>query len=78
MIAKGFTQVYRIDFEETFSPVAWFKTVHILVALAALKDWDIKSLNVKTTYLYGALDKEIYMDQPEGQRKAKRERFVTC
>ena len=59
---KGFTQVYRIDFEETFLPVARFETVRILLALAVLEDWDIESLNVKTAYLYGKLDEEIYMD----------------
>ena len=66
LVAKGFTQVYGIDFEETFSPVAWFETVCILLALATLEDWDIESLDVKTTYLYGGLDEKIYMDQPEG------------
>ena len=66
MVAKGFTQVYGIDFEETFSPVAQFETIRILLALAALEDWDIESLDVKTAYLYGELDEEIYMEQPEG------------
>ena len=64
MIAKGFTQVYGIDFEETFSLVACFETVCILLALAALEP-----LNVKTAYLYGELDEEIYMKQPEGYVK---------
>ena len=76
LVAKGFTQVYRIDFKETFSLVAQFETVHILLALAALEDWDIKSLNVKTTYLYGGLDEEIYMDQPGGYIKKGQERKV--
>ena len=69
LVAKGFTQVYGIDFEETFSLVAWFETVCILLALAALEDWDIESLDVKTAYLYGELDEEIYMEQPEGYVK---------
>ena len=51
LVAKGFTQVYGIDFKETFSPIAQFETIHILLALAVLEDWDIKSLNVKTVYL---------------------------
>ena len=76
MVAKGFTQVYGIDFEETFSPVARFETVRILLALAALEDWDIESLDVKTAYLYGDLDEEIYMDQPEGYIKKGQERKV--
>ena len=76
LVAKGFTQVYGIDFKETFSPVAWFETIWILLALAALEEWDIESLNVKTTYLYGKLDEEIYMDQPEGYSKKGQEKKV--
>ena len=76
MVAKGFTQVYGIDFEETFSPVARFETVHILLAPAVLEDWDIESLDVKTAYLYGELDEEIYMDQPKGYIKKDQERKV--
>jgi hypothetical protein len=76
LVAKGFTQVYGIDYEDTFAPVARFETVRILLALAALEDWDIEALNVKTAYLYGSLDEEIYMDQPEGYIKKGQERKV--
>ena len=76
MVAKGFTQVYGIDFKETFSPVARFETIHILLALAALEDWDIESLDVKTVYLYGELGEEIYMDQPGGYIKKGQEKKV--
>ena len=65
-VAKGFTQIFRIDHEETFSPVTRFKTFRLLLSLAALHDWEIKALDVKTTYIFGELDEEIYMDQPEG------------
>jgi len=65
-IAKGFTQVFRIDYEETFSPVARFETFRLLIALAALHDWEIEALDVKTAFFFGELDEEIYLEQPEG------------
>jgi hypothetical protein len=78
LVAKGFTQVYGIDYKDTFTPVAQFETMWILLALATLEDWDIEALNVKTTYLYGLLDEEIYMDQSKGYIKKGQERKVFC
>ncbi|KAI3619346.1 gag-pol polyprotein [Moniliophthora roreri] len=66
LVAKGFSQVEGIDYDELFSPVVRFETVRVLLALAALEDWDIQALDVKTAFLYGELDKEIYMEQPQG------------
>ena len=43
-----------------------FETVQLMVVLATLKNWHITSLDVKTAFLYGELDKELYMEQPEG------------
>ena len=43
-----------------------FETVRLLLALAALEDWDLEALDIKTAFLYGKLDEEIYMEQPEG------------
>ena len=65
-VAKGFTQIFGIDYEETFSPVARFETIRLMFALAALYDWEIEALDVKTAFLFGELDEEIYMEQPEG------------
>jgi hypothetical protein len=48
------------------SPVVQFETVYLILAPAALEGWSISELDVKSAYLYGTLDKEIYMEQPEG------------
>ena len=65
-MAKGFSQIPGIDFEETFSPVARFETVRLLLALSVLEDWEIEALDVKNAFLYGNLEEELYMEQPEG------------
>src|SRR5258708_7449016 len=66
LVTKGFSRIPGIDFEETFSPVAHFETVRLLLALSALEDWEIQAIDVKTAFLYGELDEELYMEQPEG------------
>lgn len=53
-----------------------FETVHILLSLAALEDWDIEALDVKTAFLYGKLEEEIYMEQPEGFEIPGKEHLV--
>ena len=66
LVAKGFTQQYGVDYTETFSPVARFKTLRFLLALAAQADWDMIGLDIKSAYLHGNLEEEIYMELPEG------------
>ena len=76
LVAKGFSQVEGIDYDEVFSPVVRFETVRIMFALAALNSWHISGLDVKTAFLYGKLDEEIYMEQPEGFKIKGQERKV--
>ena len=73
---KGFTQVEGIDFQETFSPVARYEAIRFLLTHAALEDWEIEALDIKTAFLYGELDEEIYMEQPEGFVKKGQEGHV--
>ena len=66
LVAKSFSQIEGIDYEELFSPVVWYKFVRIIFALLTLEQWHMEAVDVKTAFLYGKLDEEIYMQQPEG------------
>ena len=76
VVAKGFTQEHGIDYEETFSPVTRYESIRYLLAHAALEDWEIEAMDVKTVYLYGKLKEEIYMAQTEGFIKSGQEHKV--
>nr|GFA78113.1 retrotransposon protein, putative, Ty1-copia subclass [Tanacetum cinerariifolium] len=62
LVAKGYTQTLRIDYEETFSPVADIRAIRILIAIAAYYDYEIWQMDVKTAFLNGYLNKEVYME----------------
>src|SRR3954449_5119108 len=66
LVAKGYTQTQGIDYEETFSPVAKIQSIRILLAIAAFHDYEIWQMDVKTAFLNGNIDEELYMMQPEG------------
>ncbi|GJX16751.1 putative reverse transcriptase domain-containing protein [Tanacetum coccineum] len=76
LVAKGSTQTYGVDYEETFSPVADIKAIRILIAIAAYYDYDIWQMDVKTAFLNGRLNEDVYMVQPEGFVNPKHPRRV--
>nr|GEW93121.1 hypothetical protein [Tanacetum cinerariifolium] len=67
-VAKGYTQLYGVDYEETFSPVTDIRAIRILIYIytAAFYDYEIWKMDVKTAFLNGYLDEDIYMVQSEG------------
>ena len=65
LVAKGFRQVQGVDYDETFSPVAMLKSVQIMLAIPALYDYEIWLMDVKTAFLNGFLEEELYMMQPD-------------
>nr|GEW36759.1 putative retrotransposon Ty1-copia subclass protein [Tanacetum cinerariifolium] len=67
LVAKGYTQLYGVDYEETFSPVANIRAIRILISIAAYYDYEIWQMDMKRSFLNGYLDEDIYMVQPEGQ-----------
>ncbi|KAK1618948.1 hypothetical protein QYE76_024465 [Lolium multiflorum] len=61
LVAKGFRQIQGVDYDETFSPVAKLKSVRILLAIAAFFDYEIWQMDVKTAFLNGDIEEELYM-----------------
>jgi hypothetical protein len=78
LVAKGLSQVKGIDYNEIFSPMVWFETVQTLVAYATSKNWHISRLDIKTAFLHGELEEELYMEQPEGFKIKGQEHKVMC
>ncbi|WRX16500.1 Reverse transcriptase [Theobroma cacao] len=66
LVAKGFTQRERINYEETFSPVAMLKSIKNLLSIVAHLDYMIWQMDVHTTFLNGDLQERIYVAQPKG------------
>ena len=58
--------LHRVDYDETFSPVAMLKSVRIILAIATYFDYEIWQMDVKTAFLNGNLTEDVYMMQPEG------------
>lgn len=66
LVAKGYTQTYGIDYEETFSPVANISFVHVLISLVVNLDWSLFQLDVKNPFQHGDILEEVCMEQPPG------------
>ena len=65
-MARGFSQLEGINYEETLAPTTRYTTVRSLVSLAASMGWNIHLMDVKTAFLNGTIDEEVYIEQPLG------------
>nr|GFB50411.1 hypothetical protein [Tanacetum cinerariifolium] len=66
LVAKGYAKKEGVDFEESFAPVARLEAVRLFIVYAAHKSFTIYQMDVKTTFLYGALKEEVYVNQLDG------------
>ncbi|GMF59186.1 unnamed protein product [Phytophthora fragariaefolia] len=84
LVAKGYSQRQGVDYEETYSPVAYLNSIRTMLAKCGADGMEIEQCDVDTAFLYGKLEEEIYMELPEGLREllelaeAKGEDDVVC
>jgi hypothetical protein len=66
LVAKGCSQIPGVDFKETYSPTVKYDSIRSILAIAAAKDLEMRQFDIKTAFLHGGLEEEIYMNQIQG------------
>jgi hypothetical protein len=65
-VACGFSQKEGIDYEETFSLISRYTSIRTIISLAAKMKWNLHWMDVKTAFLNGVIEEEVYIEQPQG------------
>ncbi|GJZ20740.1 putative ribonuclease H-like domain-containing protein [Tanacetum coccineum] len=66
LVAQGYTQEERIDYDEVFAPVVRIEVIRLFLAYASFKDFVVYQMDVKSAFLYGMIEEEVYVYQPPG------------
>jgi hypothetical protein len=75
-VARGFSQIEGVDYDETFAPVTRYTSIRGIIAIAAKMGWSIHQMDVKTAFLNGFIDEEVYIEQPQQFEVSERETHV--
>jgi hypothetical protein len=71
LVARGFSQIYGIDYFETFAPTVRMDTLRVFLAIAAMKNWDLTHMDVKNAFTESHLKEKIYLSPPKGVKVRK-------
>ena len=61
-VARGFSQVEGVDYDETFTPVARYTSIRSIISIAAEMGWQIHQMDVKIAFLNGIIQEEVYVE----------------
>src|SRR5882724_8936098 len=73
VVAKGFAQKLGIDYTDTYAPMTHMESTRALLHIGASLDWEIHQMDVKTAFLHGNLEEEVFMEQPGGMKEPGKE-----
>ena len=66
LVAQGYSQIEGIDFEETFAPVARLESIRLLLSISCVNKFKLHQMDVKSVFLNGFLQEEVFIEQPKG------------
>jgi hypothetical protein len=75
-VTRGFSQKEGIDYEETFSHVSRYTLIKTIIALVAKMKWKLHQMDIKTTFLNGVIEEEVYIEKPQGFEVEDRKSLV--
>jgi hypothetical protein len=75
-IARGFSQKEGEDYDKTFAPVARYTSIRAIISLSASMGWSLHQMDVKTAFLNGEIEEEVYIEQPQGFEVHSRDTHV--
>ena len=76
VVAKGFAQKPGIDYTDTYAPVTRMESTRAILHIGTSLDLEIHQMDVKTAFLHGDLEEEVYMEQPKGMKEPRKESWV--
>ena len=64
-VARGFSQKEGIDYDQIFAPISRYTSIKIIISLASVFNWKLHQMDVKTAFINGEVEKEVYIKHPE-------------
>ena len=75
-MSREFSQKEGIDYDEAFALVARYTSIRTIISLAAILGWELHQMDVKTFFLNGQVEEEVYIEQPDGFLVQRKESHV--